>query len=245
MKPNEFQRFTQSLKTAIELFLDEAQEKQEFKQIYRKGMYAYNVLNAWSPNSRELLEAAAGATRRSIALFSIRQYSLVYVELRRFIECIIWLSYFIDHPVEWEMFKGNPFRSWRDSPRKPIETAANAPINFYLRYLSERLSSEPSGLAKQAVDVFRNEYSLLSTYIHGARPAMEGTLTQMYDREDHSQNKRMSSSCYKIFKSGCIILAALNITWLNNLNLRDRNYFDTLVSPSTARKIRGQSFGIQ
>jgi len=203
------------------------------------------VLDAWKTDNQELLGAAAGAAKRAVLLVCIRQYSLVNVELRRFIECILWYTYFADHPVEWEVFRANPAGSWEKKTQKPIETAASAPINYYLRYLEERMGSEPSGLAKAAVGVFRTEYGKVSRYIHGATPAMDGSLALAHDREDPRQHFELKTRCYKIFKSGCILVAALKVKLLEELSATDRRYFDRLVSPSTARKIREQPFGIQ
>lgn len=244
MQKSEYEDFVENQKLAIASFLDNAKINAEFKSIYNKGMATFRILNAWAPDNEELLGSAAGAAKRAIALVCIRQYSLVSVELRRFIECILWYVYFADHPVEWEMFKGNPGRSWKKKIEKPIETAANAPTNYYLRYSEERMVGEPTGLATAAVGVFRNEYDILSIYIHGATPAIDGSLALTYDREDPKQHEELKKRCYKIFKSGCIIIAALKITLLENLNTTDRNYFDKLVSPSTARKIREQPFGL-
>ena len=192
-----------------------------------------------------MLGAAAGAARRTVALVCIRQYSLVNVEIRRFIECIIWYLYFIDHPVEWTVFKTNPSRNWNKKLTKPIETAANAPTNFYFSYIAERMNSEePSGLAKSAVDLLRTEYSAVSDYIHGAQPSVEGSLALIYDREDPKQHKVMKRRCTQVFKNGCILVAALKKSLLDSLITTDRAVFDKLVAPSTARKIREQPFGL-
>lgn len=244
MPRSEYNEFTDDLKLAIVAFLEVAKNNAEFKSIYNKGIAASKVLNVWAQDNQELLSAAAGASKRAIALACIRQYSLLHVELRRFIECITWYIYFADHPVEWNVFKRNPGRSWREKIEKPIETAASSPINFYLRYLQERMADEPSGLARTAVDIFRNEYDKLSIYIHGGTPAIHGSLALTFDREDPTQHREIKNRCYKIFKNGCIIVAALKTQLLENLSATDREYFDRLVSPSTARKIREQPFGI-
>ena len=245
MPKSEFEEFTDDLKIAIASFLNDALKNADFKSIYNKATAAYKVLTAWAPDNQELLGSAAGAAKRAVMLVCIRQYSLVNVELRRFIECIIWYTFFSDHPVEWEMFKDNPGRSWKKKPEKPIETAASAPTNYYFRYLQERMTQEPSGLAKQAIDVFRNEYDTLSMYIHGAKPAIDGTLALAFDREDPEQYRLIKNRCYNVLKSGCIVVAALKKELLNNLSTTERKYFDKLVSPSTARKIREQPFGLQ
>ncbi len=244
MPPSEFQNFADDLGTAIISFLESSKRNSDFKSIYNKGMAAHKLLAAWSPDNPELLSSAAGAARRTVALLCIRQYSLVNVELRRFIECIIWYLYFADHHVEWEVLKNNPSRDWRKKPTKPIETAANAPTNHYFSYIHERMATEPSGLAKSAIDIFRNEYSVVSDYIHGAQPAVEGSLALTYDREDPQQHKIMKRRCFQIFKSGCILVAALKKNLLDDLNTTDRGVFDKLVSPSTARKIHQKPFGL-
>lgn len=243
MPISEYQVFVEDLETAISSFLDDAKRNGHFKAIYNKGIAASNVLNEWKHDSPELLGAAAGAVKRAIALVCIRQYSLVNVELRRFIECVSWYIYFTDHPVEWESFKANPTRGWEKKTNKPIQTAASAPINYYLRYLEERMKEEPSGLAKTAVGVFRTEYGKLSDYVHGATAAMDGSLALAYDREDPRQHSLMKARCFKIFKNGCILVAALKLSLLENLSVTDRQYFDNLVSPQTARKIRERDFG--
>ncbi len=244
MPRSEYEDFVDNQKTAITSFLENAKTNSQFKSIYNKGMAAFKVLNAWAPDNVELLGSAAGAAKRAAALVCVRQYSLVNVELRRFIECIIWYVYFSDHPVEWEVFKGDPGRSWETKKEKPIETAANAPINYYLRYVQERFAGEPSGLARSGIDLFRNEYSKLSTYIHGGTPAIQGSLALTFDREDPQQHEEMRKGCYKIFKNGCILVAALKSHLLQNLNTTDRGHFDKLVSPSTAKKIRQKPFGL-
>lgn len=245
MPRSEYQVFVEDLGTAISSFLDDAKRNAQFKAIYNKGVAASHVLNEWKYDSPELLGAAAGAAKRAIALICIRQYSLVNVELRRFIECVSWYIYFTDHRVEWDSFKANPTHSWGKRPNKPIQTAASAPINYYLRYLEERMKDEPSGLAKSAVGVFRTEYGKLSDYIHGATPAIDGSLALTFDREDPHRHSEMRARCFKIFKNGCILVAALKLSLLENLSATDRQYFDRLVSPQTARKIREQHFGLQ
>ena len=208
-------------------------------------MDAFRVLSAWQHQNQELLGAAAGAAKRSVVLVCIRQYSLINVELRRFIECILWYTYFADHPVEWEVFEFIPNRDWGKKKEKPIETAATASINYYLRYVDERMSVEPSGLAKAAAGVFRTEYAKLSNYIHGATPAMNGSLALAFDREDVRQHSKLKTRCHKILKSGCILVAALNVKLLEHLTTTERKYFDRLVSPSTAKKIREKPFGVK
>lgn len=247
MPRSEYNEFIDDWKVAIVSFLEAANDNGEFKSIYKKGTATSKVLRVWAQdnqNNQELLNAAAGAAKRAIALVCIRQYSLLHVELRRFIECIAWYIYFADHSVEWNVFKGNPGRNWVEKKEKPIETAANASMNFYLRYLRERMLEEPSGLARSAVDTFRDEYGKLSLHIHGGTPAINGSLALTYDREDKTQHREMRNRCYKVFKSGCIIVAALKVELLENLSATDRKYFDNLVSASTARKIREQPFGL-
>ncbi len=241
---SEYEDFTNNLGIAIALFLKNAKTNSEFKSIYNKGMAAFRVLNAWTPDNKYLLGAAAGAAKRVIALVCIRQYSLVNVELRRFIECITWYVYFADHPVEWEIFTNNPGRSWEKRPEKPIEAAAHSSTNYYFRYMQERMINERSGLATKATDIFRNEYDALSVYIHGATPAIHGSLALTYDREDAREHKKIKKRCHNIFKSGCILIAALKVQLLENLNTTERTSFDKLVSSSTAKKIREQPFGL-
>jgi len=245
MPRSEYQAFVEALGTATSSFLDDSKGNAQFKAIYNKGIAAFHVLNEWKHDSPELLGAAAGAAKRVVALVCIRQYSLINVELRRFIECVSWYIYFTDHSVEWNSFKVNPTRSWEKKPNKPIQTAASAPFNYYLRYLEERMRDEPSGLAKSAAGVFRTEYAKLSDYIHGATPAMHGSLALAFDREDPRQHSDMKTRCFKVFKNGCILVAALKGSLLKNLNATDRQYFDRLVSPQAAKKIREQNFGLQ
>lgn len=107
------------------------------------------------------------------------------------------------------------------------------------------MNSEPSGLAKSAAGVFRTQYGKVSRYIHGATPAIDGSLAQAFDREDPRQHSDLKTMHYKILKSGCILVAALKVKLLEDLSTTDRRYFDRLVSPSTAKKIREKPFGLQ
>jgi hypothetical protein len=240
----QFKSFGDSLKLALETFLDDAENDNDANAVYRSAVAARNVLINWRNEQPNLLESAAGAAVRSINLICIRQYSLFYVELRRFIECVTWFLYFAEHPVEWEIFRSNPGRGSDTRREKPIESAAFSTINQFFAYAKERMATERSGLATRAIDTLRTQYGALSSYVHGAKPALDGTLALAHDRFDRERCQEMARASKVVFGQGCILLVTYRPILLTALSTTDREWFDKLVGRRTSEIINNGVFGL-
>jgi len=88
-----------------------------FHEIYEISLSAYTVLGGLSNrNLRQQLLPARSVAVRVPLLVGSGQSSVAEAELRRFVELILWVVYFTDHPVEWRNFRcraGICFPVWR------------------------------------------------------------------------------------------------------------------------------------
>ena len=163
--------------------------------------------------------------------------------LRQAIELTFWSIYFSDHAIEWVSFEANPSLS-RGDPSSPIQHAAHRDPSFYRAYAQELFGSESSDIASEAVELLSRDYGSLSVEIHPTgmskirrlRPAIEDPSAQQL------------AACRRIHRevcaSMCIALSALGTNRFNALPLVHRAWFDWLIGPRRAMKIRSGRFGL-
>jgi hypothetical protein len=193
-----------------------------------------------------LLRGAAGIARRCALLASIRQVSLIRVELRRLIECSVWDIYFCDHPTEYAEFRRQAGKSIIDDPKRPIASAACAPTRRFFAYAQERFDSDRSGLGRAAADAMYAAYGTLSAEVHASQGLLhpDASLALAFDRYDGKVAAALEKDIRTVITSVVTAGAAIDPRRLSALDGIERGWFDWLVGTSTARTIRGGTFGI-
>jgi hypothetical protein len=235
--------FLDDLQTSLLAFVAHARSDTDLRGIFKLCTAAHTVLGAFAAEE-PLLAAASGVARRIAVLSMIRQLSLVRVELRRLVECVIWFVYFLEHPVERETFEKNPGRGWKarsDTP--PIEAAASAEIGTFFRYAKERLAADPSKLGAKAASDLHTEYGNVSGDVHAARAAVGGTLALAFDPYDAATAAATREQITRIAGPCVLLCAAAAPNLLGKLDAIDRSWFDWLVG-SAAKTIHSGPFGI-
>jgi hypothetical protein len=166
------------------------------------------------------------------------------VELRRFLECVFWCVYFSDHSVEWLDFESDPGRSIEPEVSKPISYNTHREPTFYRNYARERFLSEPSELAKQAVDELNVQYASLSAAAHGSSSVKHGRLIPPLTNFWEAELGRFAETYRTVASAGAITLAAFCRAQFDSLPPAYRGWFDWLVGGERAKKIRGGPFGL-
>lgn len=240
--------FVGELKITTASFLDRANADSDLLSAFKLATAFYCVVQTFGKaGNSKLLDAAAGLARRSAVLMSIRQTSLVKVELRRLVECTVWFAYFVDHPVEYEEFERNPSRGWSDDrDRGPIETVACSQIGFFLRYAQERVGKGKPLEAAKAPERLRVEYGNLSRDVHGALGALNrnATFSQAHDPYDGAVAADLCGAVDRVLTDALLTIAMLRPEWIGKLPATERGWFDWLIGSENAKAVRGGSFGL-
>ena len=119
-----------------------------FSEIFHTALSTDVVLGAFdTPKLRPRLFSARSIALRLPLLVAAGQESVATVELRRFVELLLWTIYFTDHPIEWHEFKTSTSGAFESDSRKPIAHAAHRELGHFVSYVRELMSGEPSGLA--------------------------------------------------------------------------------------------------
>ncbi len=239
--------FLDDLETSLQGFLSHAKKNDALRSIFKTSTAAYATYRAFATKpapTQLLMNAAAGSIRRTCALSMMRQHSLTQVELRRTIECALWDTYFLDHPVEWQHFCANPHQRADGRDETPIASAAGAPIGFYFRYASERMSTEPSGLLTNVLGSLKTSYGELSATVHAATGAISTSMVMAFDPWTNAKGQALRLLCKRVLKAVVILSAATDPTRLGFLDAIDRGWFDWLIGAAASRAIRGARFGL-
>jgi len=190
----------------------------------------------------------AGAARRIVARVPImvcaRQVGPCRVELRRFIELVIWHVYFEDHPVEWKRFEGEPKRGFVRDVEDPIDYCAHRELTFYLNYARSRIAEQPSKAARLAVEQLRKDQGVLNADVHPASAVGPGTTKFPLDAIGEDELSELNAVQRSVFGSACVLLAARHTSRFNGLPAMHRAHFDWLVGSKVAKEIRGGPFGL-
>lgn len=173
-----------------------------------------------------------------------RQVGPCRVELRRFIELIIWHVYFEDHAVEWKRFEGDPRRGFVREMDDPIDFCAHRELTFYLNYAKSRMADEPSQIAARAVDQLRKEQSILNADVHPTGIVGHGITKFPLDAIGEVELKSLNNTQRSVFGNACILLAARHMPQFNRLGAMHRAHFDWLIGSKTAKEIRSGPFGL-
>lgn len=178
-------------------------------------------------------------------LAGMGQVAAANIELRRFVELIMWTIYFADHPVEWDSFEREPDAGFSGDLRHPIHYWAHRGFQFYADYVRERMGCEESTIAIGAVDSLREVQGELNADVHPGRLATTRARIPVIDRNLLSVLDAFHRVQRKVFSDGCILIAALRRKNFDRLQASERAHFDWLIGSRRKKLIRAGSFGLR
>jgi hypothetical protein len=177
-------------------------------------------------------------------LVSIGQVSLATVELRRFVELMLWTVYFTDHPVEWRSFLSDPNAGFSQDVRKPISHAARRELNYYFDYVRELANAEPSGLAKAAINEIKRLTRDLNSAVHAGELAQTINRPPPHEGISDAVLQRFARLQRRVFSNCCLLLAAYRRRQFDRFGASARAHFDWLVGAKLRRELRRGPFGL-
>jgi hypothetical protein len=217
----------------------------EFRRIYRISLAADAVLSRLLRLSRRPPPHAARSIVKGVPLLvCARQLGPARIELRRFMELVVWEVYFREHPVEWEKFSSNPTHGFTRDEKDPIEYCAHRELEYYLNYAKSRVADEPSKVAGPAVEELRLLKGKLNEAVHpGAGAGTTGRVTPL-DAIEEPTLREFSDLQRSVFKNACIVIASVRRNAFDRLPAMHRAHFDWLVGDQLAKRIRSGPFGL-
>jgi hypothetical protein len=217
----------------------------EFRRIYRNSFAGDAVISKlssthWRPRSHSM----RCLILRIPFIVGVRQISLAAVELRRLIEITFWVIYFTDHPVEWAEFEANPSKGFHPSIEQPIRYCARRGLKLYVDYAAERFQSEPSGLAKIAVEDLRKLSAEINPIVHPAQLSTATRKPPPFENLGAADLSTFEQLQKAVFSASALALASLFRREFDKFPATYRAQFDWLIGDTLAKKIRAGNFGL-
>lgn len=217
----------------------------EFTRIYQVSLAADCVLSKLLQSNRRPPPHAARAIVKGVPLLvCARQLGPAQIELRRFMELVVWDFYFGEHPVEWERFSANPTHGFTRDDKDPIEYCAHRELDFYLNYAKSRVINEPSKLAAEAVGRLKLLKGKLNEAVHPGSGAHLTHRAVPLDPIDETALRGFCDLQRSVFGSACLLIASLRKRRFDNLPPMHRAHFDWLLGDALAKRIRSGPFGM-
>jgi hypothetical protein len=238
-------RYVSDALTLIQTSLTTVKASTAFLEIFHISLSADVVLAALdTPKLRPRLVSARSIVLRLPLLVAAGQESVAIVELRRFVELLLWTIYFTDHPIEWHEFKTSTGGGFVADFRKPIAYAAHRELSHYVEYARELMSGDPSGLALTAVDELKQASDKLNSAIHAGGLATSNRRNPPADDVSEQSLRKAATLQRKVFGNCCLLLAAYRTPRFNTLTASGRAHFDWLVGATMRRQVRSGPFGL-
>jgi len=216
----------------------------DYRNIYKTCLATDSVLAKLSARERPRLSAARGLIQRVPLLVATGQLPATRNELRRFAEVVFWCIYFSDHPVEWTAFSGDPARGFEKGMSRPIAFCAFRERAFYSNYAQELFQTERSGLAVDAAKRLSDICNRLNAQVHAAHVAVSHELRPAWDSLTTAELQSIANTQRDACAASCIVLAAYFAQRFDRLPPVQRAWFDWLVGPAIAKKVRSGPFGL-
>lgn len=217
----------------------------EFRKIYRVSLATDAVLSKLLQSCKRPPPHAARAIVKGVPLLvCARQLGPAKIELRRFMELIVWDVYFEEHPVEWAKFSANPTHGFTRDEKDPIEYCAHRELEYYLNYAKSRVAGEPSKVAGEAVEELRLLKGKLNEAVHpGSGAHLTGCVVPL-DAIEEGVLKDFNDLQCSVFGSACVLAASVRRRRFDSLPAMYRAHFDWLVGGQLAKRIRSGPFGL-
>lgn len=231
--------------TLIQSSLTTVKTSTAFSEIFHISLSTDVVLAALdTPKLRPRLVSARSIALRLPLLITAGQASVAIVELRRFVELLVWTIYFTDHPVEWNEFKTSTGGAFEADSKKPIAYAAHRGLSHYVGYVRELMSGEPSGLALRSIDALQEASHKLNAAVHAGGLATANKRTPPSDDVSEESLRKAAKLQRSVFGSCCLLLAAYRTPRFDMLNATGRAHFDWLVGATIRKQVRSGPFGL-
>ena len=215
------------------------------KQLYRSCCAIDAILDELDDGRmRPSLQAARSIVIQLpiLLLFSFPDNALV--ELRRFLEIVFWNIYFHDHPIEWRCFSQDPASGFSREVERPISFCAHRELGFYVNYSQELFSDEPSKIAVEAVVECQSVIRDLNAKVHAAALARTRRRQVKFTVCSYTEAKYLCDKSLKVFSSAALILCAAHRKRFDRFGPVARAYFDLLIGPKMAKRVRSGRFGL-
>ncbi len=230
--------------TLIQTSLTTVKTSSAFGEIFHISLSTDVTLGALDlPRLRPRLVIARSIALRLPLLIAAGQESVAIVELRRFVELVLWTIYFTDHPIEWHEFRTSTGGFEGDS-RKPIAHAAHRGLSHYLGYARELMSREPSGLALRSINALQEASHKLNAAVHAGGLATANKRTPPSDDVSEVSLRKAAKLQRSVFASCCLLLGAYRTARFNSLTASGRAHFDWLIQAKMRREVRSGPFGL-
>jgi hypothetical protein len=187
--------------------------------------------------------APKSITVRIPVLIATGQFSVAEVELRRFVELVVWAVYFTDHGIEWKHFIDDS-KGFSQDQRRPITYASRRELSFYLEYARELMEDEPSGIPVRAIGKLRDALSRLNSNVHAGRLAKTARAIPPHDDMQETALRSFASIQRASFAGCCVLLAAYRRKKFDAMNAVARDHFDWLLGPQLKKDVRKGPFGL-
>ena len=216
-----------------------------YRRIFKNSLACSAVLGSLARRELPLVRASRSIAARCSLLLACRQLSLAYVDLRRFIEMVVWVPYFREHRIQWAELLENPGQGFTRDPNFPISFCAHRELQWYVSYIKERLRKNPCAAIAGAVGVLSTAYCALSSHVHAATSASSGG--KRYAPLDDVNEPRLRAYEHTqraVLGSACIVIAGSCRNGLGKLDAVGRAWFDWLIGTGKAKQVRAESFGM-
>ena len=231
--------------TLIQASLGMAKPSTAFAEIYHVSLSTDVVLAAVdTPRLRPRLASARSIVLRLPLLLAAGQQPAAMVELRRFVELILWTIYFTDHLVEWRAFEGSAGAGFSTDSRKPITYAAHRELGHYAEYARELMAGETSGLGVKSVDTLRQASYRLNAAVHAGELASLSQRSPPFDDVSEQSLRKAAKLQRQVFGNCCLLLAAYRTARFNSLTAAGRAHFDWVVGADIRKQVRKGPFGL-
>ena len=236
--------FLNATKLSVAESLSSAGASEAFREIYKLSLTTHTELGGLGGSGlRPAVAPARNITVRIPVLIGTGQFSVAEVELRRFVELIVWTIYFTDHPVEWEHFIDGT-RGFSQDSRRPISFASHRELSFYTEYAFELMEREPSGLGTTALSNLKQALHRLNSNVHAGHLATLTSAIPPHDEMDEASLRSFSKIQRLSFANCCLLLAAYRRKKFDRMQAIARDHFDWLMGPKLRKDLRKGPFGI-
>lgn len=215
-----------------------------FTSIYKTTLAAHAVIEKLRGAELPSYLHASSILQRIPLLILMSQSQAAEVELRRVIELMFQTFYFSDHPVEWDMLVRQPQRSIQHERDNPIAGNAYREPSYYRLYAKERFAAEPSGIAAKSIDRLGVEYGNLSSAAHAPAATDSRAIRPVVENLSGYVLGRFSSRFKMICADVCAVASAFSPTQFDALQPVYRAWYDWLLGPEIAKKVRSGKFGL-
>jgi len=233
------QEFLSDLVISITATAEQFASSTHYKHIYKTSLASFAALKILGRRQLPLVKNAAESARRIAVLIACRQTTQASVEMRRFIELIVWFPYFSEHSVEWSEFTENPWTGFLKYDDNPIAFNAHREFSFYVSYIRERSKCGASSALALALADLSIAYADTSRSVHAAPLPSHGKQPLgAVDDFDDARLKEFAEMHRTTAAAGLSVVAWSRADALQQLPAVERGLFDWLLGKKSANAAR-------